>query len=628
MSKPIVLHQAKGQDNPQRLNAFPGRSLSEHAFDLMQAYVDRRSDPLLDGGRPGIIEGLQLNTYNDGNKMQLHVQPGSAVGGDGRAIRVFYPIELDWQALMASHLQIQGAQAQETPHGFYFITVRRRVGFIEDAADALPCTRDELNPLRDSRIETFGTLDLQLISSSDWLMNMPRRRAINRLCVRHIQQSPFDADTGAVPLAIVRIEAGTPEWVDCTAGRLLAQPNAAYHAFAAHWEEMLLAFGNEKISALRQKLSAAGSINLGASLARLNAPTLNPDLLSAASRFSAGTTLHAATADTEVAELDADLSTLLGVDYMPAAGRFPDGLISNIAGHDSGEGWALPAMRFDPKDLQIEVLPVPAGTAFGVIDRELPRGVVDLVHVQGDRVRVMVAIEDRDYRPDLMDLPDVDHELMDELFLRAQEAIQAELDWALAHRELYQDLDRGLLDDEQPTEEALALLKNTYLRPGYDHPEFPDYPSLPLDTFAKQRKQLGIPEPIRPAITPEAYFADLKASQAGRPYSNTEPSEPDGYELPQFPGYEEDGLYRQSADLADDIEWLEASLEESFDLIDEFNDFLSVQRQHLDAITTNFAALAGGVAGDGSGLRLMRWNSSMKFKPAPKPPSNDGDTSS
>ena len=613
MSKPIVLHQSSNEGSPQRLNAFPGRSLSEHAFDLMQAYVDKRVDPLLDGSQPGILEGLALTTYQAGVRLQLHVQPGSAVGADGRSIRVFYPIEIDWTALRESHQQHQPDAAL---HGFYFITVRRRIGFIEDAAQALPCTRDELNPLRDSRIETFGTLDLQFISASSLLMAMPRKRALNRLCVRHLQQSPFDADTGAVPLAIVRIENGVPEWVDQPAGRLLAEPNAAYQAFAAHWEDVLQNLGSEHSVALRAFLAPAGAIARQPALGRIS-PALGADLRAAPPRLGADLRLQPlADATPEAAEqVPVGLSNLLGVDYMPAAGRFPEGLISNIAGYEDGEDWATPDLSFVPGDLQIELLPVPASTAFGVIERELPRGSVDLVHLQGDRIRIMVAVEDRDYRADLMDLPEVDHALSDELFLRGQEAIEAEIEWAEAHRELYHNLDRGLLENDEPTDEALALLKHTYLRPGYSVAEFPDYPSLPLEAFAEQRKLLGIPEPITPATTPQAFFDTLKENPSGRPYSNTEPVAPEGYALPVFAGYEEDGLYRQSADLAADIEWLQESLEEGFDLIDEFNDFLSVQRQHLDSITTNFAALAGGVAGDGSGLRLMRWNSAIKFDP-------------
>jgi hypothetical protein len=636
MSKTIRLYQGAGSDSAQRLNAFPGRSLSEHSFDLMQAYVERRTDPLLGAGHPGIVEGLQLIDHHSGDSTQLLVQPGSAVGGDGRAIRVFYPIELDWPSLLAVYRELH-PQEPETLDGFHFITVRRRVARVEDAALSSPCSRDQADPLRDSRIETYATLDLQFITALSELTAMSQRRAVNRLCVRHLREPVFDRTTGAVPLAIVRIDKGTPLWVDTVAGRFGAQPDAPYHTFAAHWNEVLNALDtNVGTSVSRKPLSLPGNLRAVSSLniandlrltrtvelSRTLAPALpgNPAIRDVAISDALSDNPTIRDALTPVAA-PRNLRTLLGVDYLPAAGRFPETLISEIAGSEDGEDWQRPTLHFDARDLQVELLPVPASTVAGAVRRELTRGAIDLVHGQGDRLRIMVAVEDRDYRHDLLDLPEVDHDLADELFRRGQQAIEAEHTWALAHRELYQNLDRGLLDaGGEITDSALALIKHTYLIPGYATAESPDYPSL--DEI--QREALGIPPAIAAAITPDAFFDDLSGAGKSRPYSNTEVEAPADYQTPVFPGYQDDGLYRQSADLAAQVEWLEESLEESYDLVDELNDFLQVQRLHLDAITTNFAALAGGVAGDGSGLRLMRWNNALRFTPDVKTDTGEG----
>lgn len=640
MSKTIRLYQGASADSAQRLNAFPGRSLSEHSFDLMQAYVDRRTDPLLGAGQPGIVEGLQLIDHHSGTDTQLLLQPGSAVGGDGRAIRVFYPIELDWPSLLATYRELHPDEP-ETPNGFYFITVRRRVALVEDAELAKPCSRDQADPLRDSRIETYATLDLQYITALSELLSMSQRRAVNRLCVRHLQAPVFDSTTGAVPLAIARIDSGTPLWVDAIGGRFAAQPDAPYHTFAAHWDQVLNTLDSTSgTNAARGLLSAPGNLRSAALLSLANdlrasrvstlsiaaSPTAT-DIASTIRRSAISRALSDnATVSATLAPVEApqNLRTLLGVDYMPAAGRFPETLIGDIAGSEAGEtgeDWQRPQLHFDPRDLQIELLPVPASTAAGAVRRELTRGTIDLVHGQGDRLRVMVAVEDRDYRPELMDLPEIDFDLTDELYRRGQEAIEAEHTWALAHRELYQNLDRGLLDAAgEVTDSALALIKHTYLVPGYNTAESPDYPLL----NEAQRTELGIPQAIAPAITPEDFFDDLGDAGKTRPYSNTHVQAPSDYQAAEFPGYEEDGLYRQSADLVAQLEWLEQSLEESYDLVDELNDFLQVQRLHLDSITTNFAALAGGVAGDGSGLRLMRWNNSLRFTPDVKTDTGEG----
>lgn len=630
MNKSIRLHAAVSDHSSQRLNAFPGRNLSEHAFDLMQVHIDQRIDPLLGNGYPGILEGLQLRSHHAGKQLQLHVQPGTAVGADGRAIRVFFPIELDWEALLNAHRHAN-ADPEVRLHGLYFLTVRRMVGRVEDSPQARPCTRNQVDPLRDSRVETYATLDLQYITSLQSLMDMSQQRAVNRLCVRFLNEPIFDLDSGAVPLAIACIDNDTPQWIDTLGGHFLAQPDAAYHAFAAHWEGVLQALTEAQPEPVAKKaLSLAGNI-----LSRRRTATLtgNPGVVDLAGirhplfgALQPADSLEVSEMPLkEVSALSNTLRDLLGVDYMPAAGRFPDTLLGDIAGHQTGEtaeDWALPELLFDARDLQVEMLPVPASTAFGVIHRELPRGALDLVHYQGDRLRIMVAVEDRDYRPDLMDLPEVDLDLIDDLFERAQNAIETEHDWATAHRELYNNLDSGLVVDGEITDEALALLKNTYLVAGYSITGSPDYPALDED----QREQLGIPAAIGNALKPAQFFADLSKQGSSRPYTNTIPTPPDGYDLPTFEPSTEDGLYRQSADLATQIEQLEESLEQGHDLIDELNDFLSIQRQHLDAITTNFAALAGGVAGDGSGLRLMRWNGALNFIADTTPPTSEDKT--
>jgi len=75
------------------------------------------------------------------------------------------------------------------------------------------------------------------------------------------------------------------------------------------------------------------------------------------------------------------------------------------------------------------LVPVPANSVDGVIQYELQRGVVDLVHNQHDRIRIMVAVEPDDYRDDLLNLPDIDRDLLEELHRRYLQTASDYMAW-------------------------------------------------------------------------------------------------------------------------------------------------------------------------------------------------------
>ncbi|MFM2069535.1 MAG: hypothetical protein RLZZ584_4444, partial [Pseudomonadota bacterium] len=76
------------------------------------------------------------------------------------------------------------------------------------------------------------------------------------------------------------------------------------------------------------------------------------------------------------------------------------------------------------------------------------------------------------------------------------------------------------------------------------------------------------------------------------------------------------GLLALQAGLRKRIATLEADLATGYGLINEITDYLGLQRQHLYNLTVSFTALAGGVAGDGSGLNLTRWATTATLLPA------------
>lgn len=546
----IRLHEPqKRPDDPRRLNLFPGRALGEREFERLQAYVDDRIAPLLASLAPGIVEGLPCSFFGTGADTRVRVQTGLAVGAAGQLIRLFYPIDQAWTDLAAQAERDQDAPLRD---GLFLVTIRSAVEPIDDPTDQEPCTRTEPDPLRERRIETVSLLGLQRIAGSPRLMAMPQRQAANRIGARLLRESPFRADSGAVPLGLVKIVGKLPVWFDPRAGRLLAEPDAAAHTLLAHTVAALETWQREHRDPLP------------------NVPTQT-------------------------------LAELLGLDYLPAAGPLPAALLRDPAGK-------VPTLAFLPADLQVELAPVPANTVEGVVADELSRGTVDLIHGLGDRIRLLLAIPDLDYRRDLFDLPQRDTRLEDELFRRAATAMLAYQTWKTQWYALFNGLSEQQLD---------ALRAPDLIR---DAPFDPDQYRTRL-VLDRARTLPAFVSPMLAAAPMVLTHVDVVANRAElpEPYASHDSDPhppPDGYEaVPDKPAPDAPGLFRQREDLRADIRHLEAALDKSFRLLDEVNDFLGLQRQQLDALTVSFSALAGGVPGDGLGAKLVRWTTKAQFKP-------------
>lgn len=534
MNKPIHLDAVEltGRE-PRRLNLFAGRHLGERDFDLLQAYADDRLAPFLTPVTPGIAAGLEASMDMDDPDARIHVLPGNALGGDGRPLRLHYPLDQTWPQLREHAEREQDAPLLD---GLYFLHLDRSVELADADTDQLPCQRSELDPTRDRRLETVVLLGLRFITASASLLVLPQSRAANRLCARFIEESPFDAVNGGVPLALIKIADREPVWFDAVAARYAARAEGPYLAFLNHAQGVLERFSHD--------LALAGK---------------TPD----ATR---------------------PLAEQIGLDFLPAAGPLPAELLLDVGGE-------APALAFAPEDLQVELLPVPADTVSAVVERELPRGMVDLTHGRGDRVRLLVAVDDPDYRPDLMNLPQPDLALESDLLQRGQAAIQAWQDWKAQWLVLFNGLStdqmKGVLAPGLPANEA-AFLSGLTARASIDQIVATREAALPSGAT--------LPHP----------YSDWKAHPrlGVQSVPVLETSAP--------------GLHKQRLDLETSIDALEGELEENFQLMNEVNDFLGLQRQHLDAITVSFSGLAGGVPGDGSGMNLIRWSKYAEFQPTIK----------
>ncbi len=629
MADPIHLHPLQaGANDPRRLNAFPGRHLGEREFDLRQAYADARLAPLLSARPPGVLDGLELSVTGEDADSRLHLRPGAGLGAGGQAVRLFFPLDQSWTSLVEMHQREHDSPPRD---GFYFITVRRGVERVDTDPDSDPCQRTEPDPTRDARLETVGRLGLQFITANARWMAMEPTRAVNRLCVRHLRQSPFDPASGAVPVALVKIESGEPAWIDAVGGHIPARPDGPYQAFLAHTERVMAAFSRtggrppatpslppvtppgRPPGGVAPRIPSPGIPSPGRPTPVVPAPLIGRPGLPGRLADIAGPPgrMPGIPADNGPRTLDA----LLGLDYLPAAGPLPASLVTDLAS-------AEPGLAFEGSALQVELMPAPASTVPALLQRELTRGVVDLVHGRQDRIRVLAAIPDPDYRRDLMDLPRIDQALAEEMYRRGRAARAAHAAWLAIWQALFAGLGaEGLARAGAPGSERTG----DGVGPGGVGGELPDNPSVPGGGTGAATTS-GLPG-ISPPVSPEAGFqalVDRRRAQLGdsplpEPYASHDDAPPpqpaglpDPVTMPEAPG---DGLHRQRELLRAEIDALEEELEENFNLLGELGDHLKLQRQQLDAITVSFSALAGGVPGDGSGLKLVRWSNAAQFLP-------------
>ena len=544
-----------GPDEPRRLNPFPGRYLSEREFELLQAYVDDRITPLVAGLPAGIVSGMEVHTEGSGSNTLLHIQPGVAVGAGSRLVRLFYPLTQAWPELAEL---VERQQDKPLSDGLYLLTLRDVVEEIDKEENQEPCTRTELDPTRERRLETVILPSLRLITANPRWLAMPQSRAANRICVRFLKESPHSVEHSDIPVALVKVVNKNPEWIDTVAGRFLSEPSASYRTLLAHTVARLEQWMVQK----QTKLQSSSIFNpiIPIHIGPFNLPVTKPSL-----------------------------SNLLGVDYLPSAAPLPTTLLQDPAGKQ-------PKLMFNPLDLQVELAPVPASTISDVIERELPRGTVDLIHGLGDRIRLLLAIPDLDYRPTLMDLPQRDTALEDELFHREEAAAKAWSEWW----QQWQLLFGGL------TEEQCKLHQTPQYKLGSAQPNDsrPRDPNSYRDYLVTERiKALG----DESLSTPEPYASHLLS-----------PHEVEDYIKVENPSAPEEQLVLQQEGIRGAIEDLEKELDESYRLLNEMNDYLNLQRQQLDSLTISFSALAGGVAGDGAGSSMMRWNGAVTFDPTKK----------
>lgn len=538
------------QQGRLRLNLFAGRSLGEREFDIMQSYSEQRLAPLLCGHAPGIIHGFEVAAgpvpLEDGETTDwlFRVRPGLAVGGDGKIVNMIFPLDQYWQEQRSEYLDRRSRELNpiSAVHGIYFLTVIRELEPVDKSGQFAACVRDELDLLRDARIETVTRLTLQPVWEADAAVaaaKADRDLTINRLLAEHLGSDWFTAN-GAVPIGMLAVENDAVLWFDAVAGRFPAKADANYWTFLSHTSQ-----------AIQQHFNGW-------------------QLADAAARQT--------------------LIDSFKLAYLPAAGVLPNLFLDDVA--------TLPKPHWFPAHLQVEMAPIAESQVPGLVARELPRTSIDLEQLGGDRIRLLLAVADADYRADLLDLPLPDWQMQLDLYRYAQRAHDSWVDWIVQYDALFNNLQPA----DFQTSEGKRLFGSV-----------PDK----IDTEAE-----GQP------IAPELFFSRLIAAsrdwqtaanginpELPAPYSEAVPPPPAGesFDWSEPPPSEADGLLKRYLDTSLQIEHAEQLIDDLADLLVLYANMQRSQRQQIDHVSLSFARLAGGVPGDGSGLAVARWLPDIKF---------------
>jgi hypothetical protein len=552
-----------------RLRLFPGRHLGEDELDRLQAYAEERLAPLLATAGPGIVRGLELDLPAGGPDSEgvpgegVAVGPGLAVTGDGRLTGLFYAIRATWRFLVEAWLRESRATDAA---GVYYLVLRRSTGIVDADIGIDPCRRTEADPRRDTRLETLGGLALRSLAlSPEAIAALTPSQIRNRVAALNADGAFLPGLGQAVPLALLAISRREPppedaeafayrvDWVSQAAGRYRSVPDSGYQVLLAQVQE-----------AFRDALAEAEAM-----AEQPGAP------VSLAER----------------------LEQTLRLDYLPAAGVLPSILLRDPDGR-------RPSLPWLPAHLGINMVPVPEESVPELIERHLPRRPIALASAAGERLRLLLAVNEPDYRPDLLDFPETDARLAADLHRYHTRGYQAWLDWRLEHDRLYGLLGTELLTADEVRALALPQPVAEPERPGAFYGRLiAQAPQMP----AEQGGGTAYPYDGGPPSPPQSYLDWLVP----------DPSDPNGPRVPPpVPTPSQDGLVIRYRVAQLDLERLDNRVRTLRGRVEKTRDYLLLQRQQLDAQTVSLAALGGGVAGDGAGLQVARWLPFTQLKEA------------
>lgn len=567
MNEILVSSHIPSDNDLERLNLFPGRHMGEDEFERQQAYVDRRLANVFAAMPQGIVQGLEVRSSQVNNKAGLVVTAGLGVAGNGQALGLYYPLYETWETLIQNYLDKTLA---DNPMGVFYLTLERNTRYVDEDTRIHPEQRTEFDPTRDARRLIVGNLGFfRLAIDPEVASGLTREQVENTIAAMHVDTSFLDAMKYALPLGLVFVDdlnrglGSSPaygvRWFSAACGQYRALPNSGHQVLLNQTRE---AFGRIVRAAQAQSaLTVPGYI-----------------------------------------------SANLRMDFLPAAGELPVALLRNLASRSSANP---PGIEWLPAHIAVDIVPVPEESVPALIDQHLGRRLVDLRQGMGERLRLLLAVNEPDYKPDLLDVPQVDQNLKLDLFRYFMRAYDIWAEWRRQFDVLYHLPADAKVELDPAALEALDLPKPLA------------YPQFPIDFYTQLvgniRATLGLANaaPL-PYPYDEHETADIQAEIQTNAFtfyrswitryqnlinSPTDPRNFPAHENPNAPT----GLIIQYTDAQVDLDALDTQIRVTRSRIERTRDYLLLQRQQLDNQTVSLAALAGGVAGDGSGLQVARW---------------------
>ena len=606
----------------RRLDFFTGRHLGNQEFRLEQMYRDDRLRWLMEGRRAGIVHGLELDVpleMEDATSLnplgRFRIRPGIGFGERGLVLTLSLPLPVAWNELLTDW---KDTTKQALPDGLYLVDVARKEQEVDPQTPSDPCRRDEPDALRDERIEWVAQAHLRgplsgigsIVGLDSWLV---ANRCAARLLghsftdrelyrVASVEHSQHLVATGVV-VAVCAIVNGKPLWIDQTTVRRTLKPHADARALL-----------NQTMECLKSVIAN-------------NPPT----------------------ADVNDWATKLVTSGKLPLDWLPAAGELPVELLvySRDAIEEEGKPWC-PLFR---AGIGLDLIPIRASAASGLIERELGRGPIQLSG--NDRVRLLVAVADKDFRPDLLDVPPPDYALIDDVNGAYLTAYDRWRDYRIAYNRIFALVSPNLSlatvihrtktfkpeQEAQVTSTALTLSRDILTNVGISWRINPDQPT---DIELLLANSPDSPDMIRQKLVDErmtALGAKNRKDDLPEPYDDDFPDVANGryvnhaawltvtnnpWKIASVPLYLEDGIEAdgqavQIPILRQYVKWLDEQISIRSSKLDTVRDLLLALRHKLDSHSLNLASMSGGVATDGSGMRLTRWSPHVGFKARVEP---------
>lgn len=265
--------------------------------------------------------------------------------------------------------------------------------------------------------------------------------------------------------------------------------------------------------------------------------------------------------------------------WLPAAAELPAFLLQNPASVSP-----LPDLQWFPQGADEELQVIPASSLPITMRANMQRAPTGFAAVAGDHYRIGLVVGDDDYRPGLLQLPVLEEEVIELLHRNARACENA----TIASQDIWNQLAVGF---------AMTA-----------HPEIagvPDQPPMPESADAVLQN-LGAQEW-------RAKSANANTHDMIAPYHNTWPNPPVDLPAQDTLRGVESGLlaeYVMQTKAQDDLSEM---LEDIDDLLEMLENEKKQQRGLVDTLTIDLARLAGGVAGDGSGIKMANAAREVRF---------------